>query len=70
MSLYVPNIGEMEMMRSFLATQEWHLGLHKNVVTPDGSLSMLNIEPMPTGGGRGYASEDPGHGFRHGSYRG
>ena len=55
MSLYVPNIGEMEMMRSFLATQEWHLGLHKNVVTPDGSLSMLNIEPMPTGGGRGYA---------------
>lgn len=57
MSLYVPNIGELEMMRSILLTQEWILGLCKNAVSQDGSLSMLNIQELPSGGGRGYASK-------------
>lgn len=55
MSLYVPNVGELEMMRSILAMQEWTLGLHKNVVSQDGSVTMLNVEELTTGGGRGYA---------------
>jgi len=57
MSLYVVNEGEQEMMRCILAMQEWHLGLYKNVFSPSGALSMLNIEEMPTGGGRGYAQK-------------
>jgi hypothetical protein len=55
MSLYVPNEGEKEMMRSILAAQQWILGLYKNIVSPDGSLTMLGITEMPAGGGRGYA---------------
>lgn len=57
MSLYFTNIGELEMMRAILAMQEWHVGLYKNVATPDGSLTMLGITEMPSGGGRGYAQK-------------
>lgn len=54
MSLYVTNEGEQEMMRAILAMQEWHLGLYKNTFSPSGALSFLNLQEMPTGGGRGY----------------
>lgn len=57
MSLYVPNESEIEMMRAILAVQAWILGLYKNVVSPDGSMTMLQIEEMPSGGGRGYAQK-------------
>lgn len=57
MSLYITNTGEMEMMRAILAVQQWNLGLYKNVVTADGSLTMLSVTEMPTGGGRGYAQK-------------
>jgi hypothetical protein len=57
MSLYFTNVGEQEMMRAILNTLEWNLGLYKNVVTPDGSLTMLGIQEMPSGGGRGYATK-------------
>ena len=57
MSLYVPNESEMEMMRAILAVQAWVLGLYKNVVSPDGSMTMLQLEEMPTGGGRTYAQK-------------
>jgi hypothetical protein len=57
MSLYVPNESEIEMMRAILAVQAWILGLYKNVVSPDGSMTMLQLEELPTGGGRGYAQK-------------
>lgn len=57
MSLYVPNEGELEIMRAVLLAQAWYLGLYKNVVSADGSTSMLNIEEMPSGGGRSYATK-------------
>lgn len=57
MSMYFPNTGELEAMRSILAMQQWYVGLYKNVVTQDGSLTMLGIQEMPTGGGRAYAGK-------------
>ena len=57
MSLYFTNIGELEMMRAILAMQEWHVGLYKNILTPDGSLTMLGVTELPTGGGRTYATK-------------
>jgi hypothetical protein len=57
MSLYVPNESELEMMRAILAVQAWVVGLYKNVVSPDGSMTMLQLEEMPTGGGRTYAQK-------------
>jgi len=57
MSLYVPNESEIEMMRAILAVQAWILGLYKNVVSPDGSMTMLQLVEMPTGGGRTYAQK-------------
>lgn len=57
MSIYVPNESELEMMRAILAVQAWILGLYKNVVSKDGSMTMLQIEEMPSGGGRSYAAK-------------
>ena len=55
MSLYFTNIGEIEMMRAILAMQEWQVGLYKNVLSTDGSLTMLSVVEMPTGTSRTYA---------------
>jgi hypothetical protein len=54
MSLYFTNIGELELMRSILAMQEWNVGLYKNVLSADGSLTMLSVVEMPTGSSRAY----------------
>lgn len=57
MSMYFPNTGEIESMRCILMTQQWYLGLYRNIVTNDGSLTMLSLVEMPTGGGRGYVGK-------------
>ena len=57
MSLYVPNESELEMMRAILAVQAWVVGLYKNVVSPDGSMTMFQLEEMPTGSSRTYAQK-------------
>ena len=54
MSLYFTNIGEIEMMRAILAMQEWQVGLYKNVLSADGSLTMLSVVELPTGSSRAY----------------
>jgi hypothetical protein len=57
MTIYVPNIGEKEMLKDILASQAINLGLYKNQVTGDGSLNIDLLEELPTGGGRGYAQK-------------
>lgn len=57
MSLYFTNIGELEMMRAILSIQEWNVFLYKNVLTADGSLTMLGVTEMPTGTSRAYAKK-------------
>jgi hypothetical protein len=52
--LYVPNVGEMAMLRQLLATMEIQLGLYKNQVVPDGNTVMNTLVELPTGGGRAY----------------
>lgn len=56
--MYFPNIAELESLKCLLTSQAWRLGLYKNVLSPDGSMSMLQIQEMPAGGGRGYATKD------------
>ncbi|MFZ5452434.1 MAG: hypothetical protein ACOZF2_11290 [Thermodesulfobacteriota bacterium] len=53
--LYVPNIGELEMLRSILQTMEINLGLYKNSVLPDGNTITATLVELATGGGRAYA---------------
>ena len=55
MTIYVPNVGEKEMLKDFLLSQAIVLGLYKNVVVPDGSTIMATLTEMTTGGGEGYA---------------
>ncbi|MEW6385906.1 MAG: hypothetical protein AB1491_00095 [Thermodesulfobacteriota bacterium] len=55
MTIYVPNLGELEMLKSILQMAALEVGLYKNVVSPDGGTTFLNIQEMPSGGGRGYA---------------
>lgn len=53
--IYVPNAGELEMLKSILASQGLILGLYSNPLSPDGNTSINNITELLTGGGRGYA---------------
>jgi len=55
MTIYVPNVGEIEMLKSILQAAAFEVGLYKNVVSPDGGTTFLNVQEMPTGGGRNYA---------------
>ena len=55
MTVYVPNVGEKEMLKDFLLTQGVILGLYSNVVVPDGSLTVDGLTELLATGGRGYA---------------
>jgi hypothetical protein len=55
MSVYIPNVGEKEALKSILMQQALILGLFKNQVQPDGNTIFETLEQLPVGGGRGYA---------------
>jgi hypothetical protein len=55
MSVYIPNAGQKEALKSILMQQALILGLYKNQIIPDGSTIFAVLEELPTGGGRGYA---------------
>ena len=55
MTLYVPNSGEKEMLKNHLVSEAWILMLYKNLVSPDGSLTMDSLTELATGGGETYA---------------
>jgi len=57
MSIYLPNESELDMMRAILLVEQWNLGLYKNALSMDGSLSMLLVQEMPSGAGRTYAQK-------------
>lgn len=51
MSIYVPNVGEMEMLKSIIRSEAVILGLYKNAVTPDGNTVISTLTPVTTQGG-------------------
>jgi hypothetical protein len=51
MSGYVPNQGELEMLKDFLLHQAVVLGLYSNPVVPDGSLTVAGLTELATDGG-------------------
>ena len=51
MSGYVPNIGEIEMLKDALLSQAIILGLYSNPVVPDGSLAFAGLTELATDGG-------------------
>lgn len=55
MTIYVPNVGELEMLKNLLVSIPLELGLYRNMVAPDGGTTFLNIQELPSGGGRGYS---------------
>lgn len=57
MTIYVPNIGEKEMLKDILLSQAVVLGLYRNQVQPDGNTTIDTLTEMPTGGGRNYAQK-------------
>jgi len=57
MSVYIPNVGEKEAIKSILMQQALILGLYKNQIIPDGNTIFETLEELPTGGGRGYAAK-------------
>lgn len=57
-SVYIPNVGEREMLRAILLTKGLVLGLYKNQVAPDGSMTIDTLVEMATGGGRAYARKE------------
>jgi len=57
MSLYVPNIGEKELLKAILQSGALCLGLYKTQIIPDGNTVIDTIDELPTGGGRTYAQK-------------
>jgi hypothetical protein len=57
MSVYIPNVGEKEALKSILMSQALILGLYKNQIIPDGNTIFETLEELPSGGGRGYAAK-------------
>ncbi|MDI6854393.1 MAG: hypothetical protein QME75_12410 [Deltaproteobacteria bacterium] len=57
MTIYVPNVGEKEMLKEILLSEAIVLGLYKNQVLPDGNTTIDTLQEMPTGGGRAYAQK-------------
>jgi hypothetical protein len=53
-SVYVPNSGEKEALKSILAEQAIILGLYKNQVVPDGNTTFELLEEMTSDGGSTY----------------
>lgn len=57
-NIYVPNIGEKEMLKAFLLQKAMVLGLYKNQVIPDGNTIFDTLEELTASGGRGYARKE------------
>ena len=55
MSVYVPNEGEKEMLKSQLLNEAVVLELYSNLVLPDGSLTMAGLTLLNSGGSYGNA---------------
>jgi hypothetical protein len=54
-NVYLPNIGEKEILKALLLQKAMVLGLYKNQVQPDGNTIIDTLVELATGGGRGYA---------------
>jgi hypothetical protein len=50
-SIYVPNVGEMEMLKSIIESEALILGLYKTAVTPDGNTTIETLTPLTVTGG-------------------
>lgn len=57
MTLYVPNVGEKEMLKDILRSQAWRLGIYKTHVVPDGNTTFSTMDEMDTEAG-GYQTKD------------
>lgn len=55
MSAYVPNTGERELLKNALISMGVVLGIYKNQVIPDGTMTMDTLQELTSGGGEGYA---------------
>jgi hypothetical protein len=50
-SIYVPNVGEMEMLKALVRENALMLGLYKTPVTPDGNSTIATLTPLTVTGG-------------------
>ena len=57
MAIFVPNVGEKEMLQDILTSQAWRLGLYKAQVTPDGNTVFSTLTELDAESG-GYATKD------------
>lgn len=57
MSVFIPNIGELEVLMDILVSSQVRLGLYKNNVTPDGNTVFATLTEVDTEAG-GYATKD------------
>lgn len=57
MAIFVPNVGELEMLKDILISQAWRLGLYKTQITPDGNTVFSTLTELDAEAG-GYATKD------------
>lgn len=56
-SIFVPNVGEQEMLKDVLTSQAWRLGLYKTQITPDGNTVFSTMTELDAESG-GYQTKD------------
>jgi hypothetical protein len=57
-NVYIPNVGEKEILKAFLLQKAMILGVYKTQINPDGSMTFNTLDELPTGGGRGYTRKE------------
>ena len=57
MSIFVPNVGELEMLKNILASQSLRLGLYKTQITPGGNMVFATMTELDAESG-GYQTKD------------
>jgi len=57
MAVFIPNIGEKEVLMDILTASQLRLGLYKNQITPDGNTVFATLTEVDTEAG-GYATKD------------
>lgn len=58
LSVYIPNVGEIEALKAILQTDALIVGLYKVAIIPDGNTVFSTLTEMPTGGGRAYVQKE------------
>ena len=58
LSVYIPNVGEIEALKAILLNEALVVGLYKVAIIPDGNTVITTLTEMPSGSSRAYVQKE------------